>query len=189
MVTSAGHERRRAAPSRKRRGISLGRRRDIRRAVRGVVRAHHADADDRLGPLSRAGRDLGRAAPDRRDRLRRRAAARARAAQREARAARLRRRRHRRRAARPRDGVEPLVRSVHQSGVPAAPAHSAARVDPARDRLARPGRRGESADHLVRRVRAGGDQQLQRRARDRAVPDRSGAHARRAAPRCSCAKC
>ena len=124
---------------------------------------------------------MGRAAADRARRLRRRAAARARAAQREARAAGLRRR-GRSSACRSasRWAASRVVRGVRESGVPADPSHSAARVDPARDRLARPRRRGEGADHLVRRVRAGRHQQLQRRARDRAAPDRGGADARRA---------
>ena len=106
---------------------------------------------------------------------------RARPAQRQAGDAGLRGSGNRRRAARARDGREPRVRGVRQPGVPADPADPAARVDSARDRLARSGRRGEGVDHLVRRVRAGRDQQLQRRARDRAVSHRGRADARRAA--------
>ena len=68
--------------------------------------------------------------------------------------------------------------ALAQPGVPAAAADPAARVDPARHRLARPGRRRQGADHLARRIRPVGDQQLRGRAQHRPDAARSGAHAR-----------
>ena len=93
-------------------------------------------------------------------------------------------------AARPRDGLR-AARSealVNPAFLLIRPIPPLAWI-PLADRLARPGRRGEGADHLARRVRAVGDQQLRAACAHRSVRCSKRRARSASAARCSCARC